>query len=112
VMYMEKEVFSGIVFLDLTQPGWRDRVNWDKLNMYDPYMCVAGQVYGNYNRAMSSGKFGYISRDGDPWSLGFDIHRGGLRCPCGNWDCSDWDSDGETLRFEQLQATWKVLGQA
>lgn len=44
-----KEVKAGMALLDEKAPGWREKVNLDKLNMGGCVRCVLGQVYGFFD---------------------------------------------------------------
>lgn len=35
----------GAAWLDAVEPGWRDQVNLERLNIEDPTSCVCGQVF-------------------------------------------------------------------
>jgi hypothetical protein len=37
-----------IPILDAIEPGWRDRVNADTLNLADWHDCLIGQVFGSF----------------------------------------------------------------
>lgn len=41
-------VHNGINLLDEQEPGWRDLIDLDTLDVSDCTQCVLGQVYGHY----------------------------------------------------------------
>lgn len=41
-------VSQGAKLLDVKVPGWRERVNVDALDMFDPFKCVLGQVFSRF----------------------------------------------------------------
>jgi hypothetical protein len=43
---VDRYVADGAAWLDGQLPGWEDRVNLDRLFMWSPSHCVAGQVFG------------------------------------------------------------------
>jgi hypothetical protein len=42
---LKERVALGSLFLDQTQPGWRDRIDIIKLDLADPQSCVLGQLW-------------------------------------------------------------------
>lgn len=40
-------VRAGIKFLDKVRPEWRSLIDRDKLDMVNPYRCIAGQVFAD-----------------------------------------------------------------
>jgi hypothetical protein len=44
----EARVARGARLLDEHQPGWRHRIDRDRLDMGSDYNCVVGQLYGHY----------------------------------------------------------------
>lgn len=42
-------VSQGAKLLDVKVPGWRERVNVDALDMFDPCKCVLGQLFEAYS---------------------------------------------------------------
>lgn len=45
------EISRGIKWLDEHFPNWRSSVDASTLNMSDPYRCILGQVYGDFDLA-------------------------------------------------------------
>lgn len=45
----KKEVAAGIALLDKEIPEWRDRINWDSLDMHSCTSCILGQVFNDYS---------------------------------------------------------------
>lgn len=43
----EVEIRNGAMYLDEVSPGWRERVDPDKLEMSNCTVCVIGQITGN-----------------------------------------------------------------
>ncbi len=43
-----KAIKATVRALDQVKPGWRQRVNPRKINMFSTDDCVIGQVYGDY----------------------------------------------------------------
>jgi hypothetical protein len=38
-------IVTGVLFLDQTQPGWRDKINIITLDLAEPSRCVLGQLF-------------------------------------------------------------------
>lgn len=45
---VSERVAAGVAYLDEQAPGWRDRVNLDRLRMSHCEDCILGQIYGDY----------------------------------------------------------------
>lgn len=45
---MKENVLRGIELLDRQVPGWRDRIDWDRLEMDSCYDCILGQLFDFY----------------------------------------------------------------
>lgn len=45
---IEQRVSNGVALLDEHQPGWRDLVNVEILDIESLGDCILGQVYGGY----------------------------------------------------------------
>lgn len=58
-------VANGVAFLDEHDPGWRERIDADNLNIWSNTQCVLGQLYGSY----STNPFGLCGERA--WRLGF-----------------------------------------
>ena len=63
-------VALGVEWLDEVHPGWRDKVDTDRLKMYNTHQCILGQVFGTYWRPVDE-----MFYDGEDQSgrLGFNI---------------------------------------
>jgi hypothetical protein len=49
----DERVARGVALLDDRGPtNWHRRVNPETLDVYDPFACVLGQVYGNYTEGL------------------------------------------------------------
>jgi len=46
-------VKAGVEFLDKHQPGWREKVNLEVLDMQKGFYCILGQVFGSYHDGAS-----------------------------------------------------------
>lgn len=47
-MSFKEAVDRGIKFLDYFHPGWKEKIDVDKLDMDDNECCILGQLYGDY----------------------------------------------------------------
>lgn len=45
---MKDKVLRGIELLDREVPDWREKIDWDRLNMADCFRCILGQLFGEY----------------------------------------------------------------
>lgn len=43
-----ERVARGVKLLDNHMPEWRDKIYWQLFRMDDIYMCILGQLFGNY----------------------------------------------------------------
>lgn len=48
VLLASTRVVRGVELLDAKEPGWRDRINLEALNLGDVHQCVLGQTFGHY----------------------------------------------------------------
>lgn len=44
---IDERVARGIALLDAQEPGWREKVNVNRLDMRTCHNCIFGQVYGD-----------------------------------------------------------------
>jgi hypothetical protein len=51
---MEKTVRLGAWLLDEKRPGWHNEISVEMLDMEDPWLCVLGQIYGDYARGFKA----------------------------------------------------------
>lgn len=70
IVTMDDVVATGGLFLDEHYPGWFTKVDRDKLNMYDPFDCLLGQLYGTYGKGLK------ILKVSDPQQYGFALPEG------------------------------------
>ena len=49
---IKTRVKAGIAFLDAVKPNWKKKIDLDKLDLFSPYTCVIGEVYGGYFKGM------------------------------------------------------------
>lgn len=49
---LSENVETAGKLLDVIRPGWYERVNVETLNMAHPFLCVLGQVFGDYWHAI------------------------------------------------------------
>lgn len=82
-------VARGAALLDEKRPGWEKEINLNRLLMYEPCLCILGQLYGMY----------YQGRD----RLGIAMHGGGA---FGFY--VDFDSP-PGLTYNLLTITWANL---
>jgi len=66
------KVQAGIRLLDTEQPGWRDLVDLDSLNLGSCSVCVLGQVFGDYEDGLSE----LALEEDDAYRLGFNTMGG------------------------------------
>ena len=64
---MKENVLRGVALLDEKVPNWRDRVKKDRLQMWDCFYCVLGQLFGYYSTGLKALN---ITTD-DGYNLGF-----------------------------------------
>lgn len=46
------KVNAGIALLDREQPGWRTKIDLDKLDLASCSVCVLGQIFGDYDEGI------------------------------------------------------------
>ncbi len=51
-MTLDERVAKGSQWLDQKQPGWRQKINIDTLDVESMYNCVLGQVFGSFSHAI------------------------------------------------------------
>lgn len=54
---MKEKVDAGAAYLDEVAPGWYNGIDLGRLNIADPYLCVCGQTFGSYSRALKLVEF-------------------------------------------------------
>lgn len=47
-LILEERVDRGARFLDEKEPGWWDKIDLETLNMKNCYLCILGQLTGDY----------------------------------------------------------------
>jgi hypothetical protein len=62
-------VARGAALLDEKVPGWRERIDVEKLYMEQPLHCIVGQACGGYMGGMHA--LGL-----EPWGAGHGVHYG------------------------------------
>lgn len=65
--FFEPFVQGGVKYLDREHPGWRDKVDLDRLDLSNGHRCVIGQVTGCYNHYFGQ------HEEVDPIALGFKV---------------------------------------
>lgn len=96
-----RNVAAGIDYLDMTEPGWRDRINWESLNLESHCNCILGQLYGDYYGATQK--------------LDMDIHEAaerGFNVSIGFLFETDHDMDALEDAYTELTKEWKRQGHA
>jgi hypothetical protein len=80
-----ERVAAGMTWLDEHEPGWRQRIDRDRLDLQNCTRCIGGQLAGVYAA--------FLRRHGlsfsDAFLLGFNLGMGG--------------------DYDQLTATWRRL---
>lgn len=103
-----RRVIAGGLWLSMVEPGWRQRMDWDRLDMTVTTECVAGQVFGPLVADTA---------DRDPWapvSSGYDmlLDRYGMdpatRARLG-FTTDDQDDAGEADPWSDLDEAWRTL---
>ena len=74
-----QKVLRGGAFLDehYTDGNWREKIDWDRLDIAHPTHCMLGQLYGSYYGALSKLNIGYEEAE----RMGFDSPVAGLHRP-------------------------------
>lgn len=90
----DKRVNKGIGLLNKEYPNWKEKINWDKLDMYSPKYCILGQLYEDYILGLDTLKL-------------FDSNKGFYEDQKYGFSLS---STGET--YQQLTNYWKDLSHA
>lgn len=47
-MLVEHRASSGARVLDIYLPGWEKRIDLGVLNLWNPYTCILGQLFGHF----------------------------------------------------------------
>jgi hypothetical protein len=67
------QVNAGIKLLDEQQPGWRDKIDLETLNLGSCSVCVLGQIFGDYEEGTIE-----LDIEDDPYQYGFNALNGGM----------------------------------
>lgn len=96
-----ERVAAGAAFLDQAEPGWRQHIDIDRLDLASPCRCVLGQLEialhsegPEDDGAFSDALFRYGIAF-EEWALGFNAGH-----------------EGRNVEFPQLTAAWRELIQA
>ena len=71
---MEQRVAAGAALLDQKNPGWRERINVEELQLWSRFQCILGQLYGVYETGL--GALGAYGNDGYNNELDWAIRHG------------------------------------
>lgn len=102
-----RRVLAGGLWLDMISPGWQDRVDWDRLNMTNTSMCVAGYAFADLAQEE-------ISAGGFRWLTGYDMLREvyaltpAQRAALG-FTTDDEDDQGWADPWNALDEAWRAL---
>ncbi len=88
-----ERIARGAAFLDERAPGWRQRIDLDKLEMVNPAQCLVGQLFGDYYRALGP-NLGLAASEAIPLGLNLAMN-----------DSSG--SEDEDRNYETLDAEWR-----
>jgi len=55
----QERIARGAAWLDATVPNWIDRIDLQTLNLWSPWRCVLGQVFGPADREQGYYRSGY-----------------------------------------------------
>lgn len=94
-LFNEEEVKRGIALLNQKNPGWREKVDLETLNMLKVAGCTLGQVYKDYYEGLI--ELGLTDTDDSAVQYGFQMP--GVEAGFGVED-EDYD---------ELTATWVAL---
>jgi hypothetical protein len=67
------QVNAGIKLLDAEQPGWRESIDLETLNLGSCSVCILGQVFGDYEDGTIE-----LGIEDDPYKYGFNALNGGM----------------------------------
>jgi hypothetical protein len=81
-----ERVEAGAAWLNEHEPGWRQRIDWDRLDIRDCTRCIGGQLAGVYEAFLRR----HNLDSEDAYLLGFTLM-------------------GSGGGFDQLTATWRRL---
>jgi hypothetical protein len=85
------EADDGAAWLDEHHPGWAERINLDTFDLRSGSMCVLGQLFGDFDEAVS--KYNLDGRDYDYGFMGLEKEEAGA-------EHRDWDT---------LEDRWRTL---
>ena len=96
-----ERVLAGRLLLDKKYPGWREKINVDRLRMEDERNCLLGQLFGTFRKGLAA--------------LGLDIGK-----PCAHLygftaeqDVADFSTGKRKERwlvtFEDLDKAWTEI---
>lgn len=100
----EDRVLKGIQLLDTKIPGWRELVDFDKLDLLNANMCILGQVYGDFGQGVYELEIPWVEVS----NYGFDLFPGERECVPGDvglytplTDC--WQRMAKDITFTTLK---------
>lgn len=88
-------VWAGIGYLNVHRPGWRRKIDLDRLNLASGEQCVLGEVYGEFDKGLST--------------LGLDL---GTAEALGFLAKKNPDGSRDSLDYDKLTAEWRVAYRA
>lgn len=91
---VRQNVARGAALLDEKMPGWEDKIDLERLSMYDGCDCILGQLAGMYHRGRAHLRINL----GDGYDYGFHAQK--------------WDKDGNFIAgtsWDNLQYEWTRL---
>jgi hypothetical protein len=71
--YTER-IARGAAFLDEKQPGWRERIDLEALNLASLENCVLGQVFGHFDGGFAALADAGLVADVATLDYGFDVN--------------------------------------
>lgn len=90
----DKQVAKGVELLDTKVPGWRDGVDFSRLNIAEPDECLLGQVFG----PISFGDSGY--------STGLRLLGLSYSTAANYGFCAGNDEDDNYINSDEMRAAW------
>ncbi len=61
-----------INILNKIKPDWTKNIKWRCLDLQNPYWCILGQIFGNYDKGLKAFKNGGYD-DLTPWLYGVSL---------------------------------------